>query len=98
MRHPDAATPAIHGPLFDTRRAAHEAVQPTLRERQQAVLAALRRRGNATADELCADLGLTRNSVAPRLCELEKLGAVRRLATTRPTPTGAHARVYQVIQ
>ncbi len=103
--------PRIEGPLFgpvyptgpvvqqpDTSRAAGETVAPTLRDRQRAVLVALDRRGDAgaTADELCVDLGLTRNSVAPRLTELSHLGTVRDSGLRRKTPTGSSAAVYVV--
>lgn len=94
---PEAPTTPVPGPLFDTRRAAHEAVKPSLRDRQLAVLIAIRRRGEdgATADDICADLRLTRNSVAPRFVELRDLGKIRETGARRKTPTGAWAAVYE---
>jgi len=98
---------ALFGPIYpygagvqpsDTSIAAGEAVTPTLRERQINVLQALLRHGSegATADELCADLGLTRNSVAPRLTEMSKLGTVIDSGRRRRTPAGGLAAVYVV--
>lgn len=107
----DAPPPPRHPPRFgptyptgagvqrssDTSAAAGLLVSTTLRKRQQDVYRALERRGRAIADDLCADLGLPRNSVAPRLTELHERGLVTDTGERRKTPAGAWATVYEVI-
>lgn len=85
-----------HARGSDTSAEAAAAIAPTLRARQRAVLRALVDLGRATADELCAELGLSRNSVAPRLTEMRCTDPplVWDTGERRATPTGARAAVY----
>lgn len=102
MTHPSLFGDGRYGLLpghargSDTSAEAAAAISPTLRARQRMVLRALVELGRATADDLCAELGLPRNSVAPRLTEMKRMNPplVWDTGERRATPTGARAAVY----
>lgn len=83
----------------DTSRAAAAKVTLTIALRQSIVLAALKRIGPSTGDELMAHLKTTNpNAVRPRLTELRKLGMIRDTGARRPTPSGGTAIVWEPIR
>lgn len=82
----------------DTSREAAALVTPTLAARQRVVLDILKRLGNATGDEIMAELGTANpNAVRPRLCELHIRKLIRDTGTRRPTPSGGTAIVWEPV-
>jgi DNA-binding transcriptional regulator YiaG len=87
----------------ETRRESHNAVLPSLRARQKAVLRILRERGDLTAQEIAAVLqseGVTptdeRNYAAPRLTELCEMGLVQTVGKKVCGKTGRTVTVWSL--
>jgi len=76
----------------DTRRAAHEAIEPTARTQRATVLAAIRAAGRRglTDSEGMLTTGFLVNSYTPRRRELVQAGLVLDSGQTRPSHHGTH--------
>jgi len=66
------------GTSFESQAARHSGDKHDLRARSLAYIQQ-RRESGATADEVCAALGLTHNSIAPRVTELRAQGLITEL-------------------
>ena len=99
---PDAANPERLRELrsfgaAEARREAHRRQNPSRKEKMwDRIVEFIRARGNATADEITAAWGCSPNSVAPRCCELLKLGRLRMTGAHRETRQGGRAAVLEV--
>jgi DNA-binding transcriptional ArsR family regulator len=82
-----------------TSRAAAEGARPAAGSRRLQVLEAVKARGDdgATAEELERALGLSGNTIRPRLVELRAAGLVRVTTRMRPTINGYDAAVYVAV-
>lgn len=72
------------------------ALLPRQGSMQRVVLTWLEAQGPSTCDAIEAATGLSHQTVAPRLLELERLGLVERLSTEHRTRSGRAARPYAV--
>lgn len=84
----------------DTSVAAAVAIAPKVPELRARVLAELLQRGRrgATDHELCAALGLIKDTVAPRRTELRDDGLVVDSGRRRRTPSGRSAIVWVAVE
>lgn len=82
-----------------TSKAAAEGAREGAGSRREQVLRAVKARGNdgATAEELERALGLSGNTIRPRLVELRERGLVRQTTRMRPTINGYDAAVYVAV-
>jgi len=81
----------------DARREAH--AKQTARRKEvmwEKIVAYIRAHGDATADEITAAWHASPNSVAPRCCELLKLGRLVKTGAYRKTRYGCDAAVLAV--
>ncbi len=80
----------------DTSLGAAVAIAPRIPELRQRVLDAIRARGKhgATDHELCGELGMIKDTVAPRRTELRDDDLVVDSGRRRPTPSGRPAIVW----
>lgn len=90
-----APGPFTHRDALDTEHAAAAVTAPTLRERQLAVLRAIRRRPR-TADEVAKVLDLRPLQVRPRLSELRAAGLIAPTQVRRPNAEGNSCAVWYV--
>ncbi len=80
----------------DTRRTAHERQTAKRKERTwQRIMEYIRAHGDATADEITAAWDASPNSIAPRCCELLKLGRLVKTGEYRETRYGCKAAVVK---
>lgn len=79
----------------ETSRAAARRVRAAARGHNAQILGALRGRGPMTYVEIAAATGLEPVQVARRMAALLEVRLVRRLATTRPTPSGNDAHCWE---
>jgi hypothetical protein len=80
----------------DARREAHKRQSPSRKEAMwNRIVAYVREHGDATADEITAAWGASPNSVAPRVCELLKLGRLVKTGAYRKTRYGCDACVVK---
>lgn len=82
----------------DTAREAAAAVTPHVAHLESAVVVALRRLGTATAHEVAAFLDLPLVSVSPRFAPLAARGILERTGERRPTPGGASAQTWRLVE
>jgi predicted Rossmann fold nucleotide-binding protein DprA/Smf involved in DNA uptake len=80
----------------DTSRSAAESMQRPAETIRADVLAYIRE-GAATCDEVEVGLGLSHQTIGPRIRELVLMGKVRDSGSRRPTRSGRSARVFVVI-
>lgn len=82
-----------------TSRAAAEAINATLTERQREVIDAMRQAGDRglTADECAAEIGRDVLAVRPRLTELGKhKGMIEKTGERRPNASGLLAAAWRI--
>lgn len=81
-----------------TSQEAAEAINSSVSYLRRRALIAISKLGAGTALEVVAATGLTRESIAPRLSELRRLGLVEATGERRPNPSGKNASVLRLTE
>lgn len=80
----------------DTSRKAAESMKPTAAQLREQCFAALRRKGDATADEIAGVMGLSVLSVRPRFTELLHEKRIVDTGMRRRNDSGRSAKVWRL--
>ena len=87
-----------YAPFVDsaTSQAAADSIEPTRGTLQHDIHGYIRKmkRYGTTADQIEDKLGISLNTVRPRLRELEEMGLIAKTERTRPTRSGRQAKLY----
>lgn len=83
--------------IRDTSQNAYESVRPELGERQRLVFNELKKYGNLTNMELAVSLGVSVNTVTPRIFELRKFGKVAEWGKRECRVTGRTVISWQAV-